>query len=176
MRVFIAIDLPENIKHYLASLQKKLPEGKMSLAKDFHLTLKFLGELTPERVERVKQLLQEVRFEELSAVTTEIGVFPNESHIRVIWIGLEPENDLLNLQQQIELPLANEFGKDKGFKAHLTLARVKFVSDKDKFWQQLMEIKTEKKTFSVKTFKLKESVLNPEGPVYKDLAVFPQPL
>ncbi|MFH1181731.1 MAG: RNA 2',3'-cyclic phosphodiesterase [Candidatus Woesearchaeota archaeon] len=176
MRVFIAIDLPEEVKKYLIELQKQLPEAKMSKTKDFHLTLKFLGELTPERVERVKQILREVKFEKFSATTTGMGVFPNESYIRVVWVGLEPEKEILQLQQQIEELLGRDFGKEKIFKAHLTLARVKFVADKDSFLRQLKEIKTERKTFAVEGFRLKESILSPKGPTYRDLAVFPQSL
>jgi 2'-5' RNA ligase len=91
----------------------------------------------------------------------------------VVWIGLEPEKEVLQLQQQIEELLGREFGKEKSFKAHLTLARVKFVDDKAKFLQQLKEIKTERLTFVVERFVLKESILSPNGPIYKDLAVFP---
>jgi|WetSurMetagenome_2_1015567.scaffolds.fasta_scaffold633985_1 RNA 2',3'-cyclic 3'-phosphodiesterase len=174
MRIFIAIDLPEEVKQYLSSIQ--LPEAKISKVKDFHLTLKFLGELTPDKVERVKLLLQEVKFEKFVAATTTIGVFPNENYIRVVWIGLEPEDKILALQQQIEALLCKEFGKEKSFKPHLTLARVKFMADKNSFLQHLKEIKTERKTFAVERFSLKESRLSPKGPEYRDLAVFPQSL
>jgi RNA 2',3'-cyclic 3'-phosphodiesterase len=170
MRVFIAIDLPKDVKEYLVSLQDHLPDAKMSKVKDFHLTLKFLGELTPDRVERVKQLLKEVKVEKFVAATTNIGVFPNENYVRVVWIGLEPEAEILKLQQQIETLLSKEFGKEKSFKPHLTLARIKFC-DKN-FIQQLKGIKTEQKTFGVERFSIKESILSPNGPEYKDLAVY----
>jgi RNA 2',3'-cyclic 3'-phosphodiesterase len=170
MRVFIAIDLPAEVKAYLVSLQKQLPEAKMSKVKDFHLTLKFLGELTPDKVDRVKQLLKEVKVEKFVAATTNISVFPDESYVRVVWIGLEPEAEIAKLQQQIETLLGKEFGKEKGFKAHLTLARIKFC-DKN-FTQQLKVIKTERKTFAVERFSIKESILSPNGPEYKDLAVY----
>jgi RNA 2',3'-cyclic 3'-phosphodiesterase len=172
MRVFIAIDLPEEVKKYLSSVQKQLPDARASFTKDFHLTLKFLGELTPDKIEKVKQLLLEVKFEKFVAGTTNIGVFPDENYIRVVWVGLEPENEILKLQQQIEALLGKEFGREKDFKAHLTLARIKFVSDKNSFLRQLKEIKTERLTFVVERFALKESILSPKGAKYKDLAVF----
>jgi 2'-5' RNA ligase len=172
MRVFIAIDLTEDVKNYLKGIQQQLPEAKLRTVKDFHLTLKFIGELTPERVERLKELLGEVKFGKFVVETAGIGVFPSEKYIRVVWIGLEPEEPLLKLQQQIEAVLAKEFRQEKNFKAHLTLARVKFVGDKAEFVRKLKEIKRERKKFVVERFILKKSTLTPEGPIYEDLAIY----
>ncbi|MBN2454144.1 RNA 2',3'-cyclic phosphodiesterase [Candidatus Woesearchaeota archaeon] len=176
MRVFIAIDMPDSVKEYLRKVQKLLPEAKMLPVRDFHLTLKFIGELTPERVEKLKNLLGNVKFEKFTASTDEVGVFPSENYVRVVWIGLKPEEPIIELQQQIEKALEGEFKQDNSFKAHLTLARVKFIGDKERFIRELKDIKTEKISFEVDRFRLKKSTLTPEGPVYADLALFPQPL
>ena len=172
MRVFIAIEVPEDVKNYLEKMQQQLPKGKLRLVKSFHLTLKFLGEITPDKVERIKQLLGNVKFEKFAAETSSMGIFPSENYIRVIWIGLEPEELILQLQRQVENALADEFKKERGFKTHLTLARVKYVDDKKEFAQELKKIKTERVKFIVESFKLKKSTLTGEGPVYEDLAVF----
>lgn len=178
MRVFIAIDLPQEVKDELASVQKQLSSAssataKMSLAKDFHLTLKFLGEITPAKAEVVKSCLGSVRFRSFSAAVSGLGVFPSENYIRVVWIGVEPKNDVLQLQKRIDGSLEKEFPKEKGFKPHLTLARVKFVSDKKQFIQQLRQIKPKIVRFAVEGFQLKKSTLSREGVVYEDLALYP---
>ncbi|MBI2143234.1 RNA 2',3'-cyclic phosphodiesterase [Candidatus Woesearchaeota archaeon] len=177
MRTFIAVDLPEEVKSELANAQRQLSSAvaaaaKMSLAHDFHLTLKFLGEITPAKVEIVKNCLGNVKFKSFSAAVTGIGVFPSESYIRVVWIGIEPEDGFIRLQKQVDDALEKEFPKEKGFKPHLTLARVKFVSNKELLKQQLQLIKVKSVKFTVNGFKLKKSTLTKEGAVYEDLAVY----
>src|SRR3989338_5619990 len=177
MRTFIAMDLPEEVKSELADAQRQLSSAasaaaKMSLAHDFHLTLKFLGEITPAKVEIVKNCLGNVKFKSFTAAVLGVGVFPSESYIRVVWIGIEPEDGFIRLQKQVDNTLEKEFPKDKDFKPHLTLARVKFVSDKSAFLQQLRQIKVKNIKFTVDRFKLKKSTLTKEGAVYEDLAVY----
>ncbi len=174
MRTFVAVDLPEEVKSELANAQRQLSSAaaKLSLAHDFHLTLKFLGEITPAKTEAVKSCLSNVKFKSFPAAVSGIGVFPSESYVRVVWAGIEPEDDFIRLQKLVDDALEKEFRKDKNFKPHLTLARVKFVSDKEQFKQQLQQIKVKRTTFAVKEFKLKKSALSSKGAVYEDLAVY----
>ncbi len=174
MRTFIAVDLSQEAKDELASVQKQLSTAaaKMSLAHDFHLTLKFLGEITPAKVDAVKKALSTVAFKKFTAAVSGVGVFPSESYVRVAWVGLEPEGEFVQLQKKIDDALDKEFPKEKGFKPHITLARVKFVSDKQQFRQQLQQIKASSMKFTVDSFKLKRSTLSSKGAVYEDLAVY----
>jgi 2'-5' RNA ligase len=104
-------------------------------------------------------------------------VFPSESYIRVVWIGLKGDGFLKKLQKEIEKKLEEfHFRKDFEFLPHLTLARVKFVSDKDRFISSLKKIEVEEKELEVKEFKLIKSTLTREGPVYEDVGVFSQSL
>lgn len=174
MRVFVAVDLPQEAKDELALVQKQLSSAaaKMSLARDFHLTLKFLGEITPAKVDVVKRALSNVAFKKFTATVAGVGVFPSENYARVVWAGVEPEEEFTGLQKLIDDALEKEFPKDKRFKPHLTLARVKFVSDKNAFFQQLRQIEVKSVKFTVNSFKLKKSTLTREGAVYEDLEVY----
>ncbi len=174
MRTFIAVDLPQEAKDELASVQKQLPTAaaKLSLAHDFHMTLKFLGEITPAKVDAVKNALSTVAFKKFTAAVAEVGVFPSENQVRVVWAGIEPEGEFVQLQKLIDEALDKEFPKEKGFKPHITLARVKFVQDKRQFQQQLQQIKASSVKFTVDSFKLKRSTLSNKGAVYEDLAVY----
>lgn len=177
MRVFVAVDLPEDVKNELVNAQKQLSQAaaaaaRMSLVKDFHLTLKFLGEITPAKVDVVKSCLGKVKFKGFAAAVAGIGVFPSENYIRVVWTGIEPEDGFVRLQKLVDDALEKEFKKEKGFKPHLTLARVKFVSDKESFLKQLRLVEVKKIGFSVTDFKLKRSTLSNKGAVYEDLAVY----
>ncbi len=175
MRCFVAVDLPEEVKDELRRLQQKIRECsdlRASFTKDFHITLKFLGELTPPKAEEVKKKLSICRFKKSAAKLDSTGVFPNESRIRVVWAGIEPEDEILKLQKEVDEALQANFAKEKDFKAHITLARVKYIGDKKAFLQLLKNTAVEKIRFEVNGFKLKRSILTAEGPVYEDLEAY----
>ena len=174
MRCFVAVDIPEDVKNALKTVQSDLRKSDMkgSFTKDFHLTLKFLGELTQEKVEFVKKSLSSVKFRKFATGLNAVGVFPGETYIRVVWVGLTPDDEVIKLQKSVDEELQKDFKKEKQFKAHLTLARVKYVADKERFMKQLKSIHIEKKDFTVNEFKLKRSTLTAEGPVYEDLEVY----
>lgn len=172
MRLFIAIDFNE-LKDYLSGLQKLLPSNaRLSLTKDFHLTLKFLGEVQPNDVEKIILALKNVNFHKFEVFLDSIGIFPTENYIRVVWIGLNPEEKVIELQGNIEKSLEKMFRKEKDFKAHITLARVREPEDKKSFVEHVKKIKVESKKIEVKYFRLVKSTLTSQGPVYEDLAVF----
>lgn len=176
MRAFIAFEIPEEIKKVLIEAQSQLDKckAKLKITKDFHLTLKFLGEIDEKKVEEIKKKLNEIKFDSFETSLTNIGVFPGENSIRVVWVGLnDSENKITGLQKEVDSKMETlGFKKDTRFHPHLTLARIKFVKDKQDFIKSLKEIKIEKKAFEVSEFKLIKSTLTGEGPVYEDLAVF----
>ena len=172
MRVFVAVDTPKSVVEELKMIQKSLREAELKLVKDFHLTLKFLGDVPEPRIEMVKEALKKIKFKPFKTQLTEIGVFPNPNYIKVVWVGISPDN-FISLQKQVDDVFEKlGFKRDKRFHPHLTLARVKFVKDKEGFKKTLREIKVEKWEFEVNEFKLIKSMLTKQGPIYEDLAVF----
>ena len=172
MRLFIAIDFNE-LKDYFMELQKQLPNNaRLSLVKPFHLTLKFLGEVQPDNIDEIIEILRTIKFEPFAVFTDSVGIFPTENYIRVVWIGLKPEEKVLELQKQIDESLKGLFRKEKDFKAHITLCRVKYPEDKKLFLEQINNIKVENEGIEIKDFRLVKSTLTPKGPVYEDLEVF----
>ena len=171
MRLFIAIDFNE-LKNYFSELQKSLPTHSLSLTKSFHLTLKFLGEVQQDKVEDIIGILQKIRFEHFDINLDKLGIFPNENYIRVVWIGLNPENKVFAVQKQVDESLKNLFKEEKDFKAHITLARIQHLEDNNSFLEQLKKIRVENKKIEVRDFRLVKSTLTPQGPVYGDLEVF----
>ena len=171
MRAFIAIEISEEVNKLLEDLQKKFQGlGKINFTKEpHHLTLKFLGEVNEKQVLKIKTLLKEVKLKSFELELTEMGVFPNENYIKVIWVGVKGRVN--ELQQRIDSRLAEIFPKDERFHAHITLGRVKFVKDKQKI-KEILETKVPNLKFEVKEFKLIKSELTPEGPKYEDLGTF----
>lgn len=172
MRLFIAIDF-NGLKDYLVGLQNLLPKNaRLSMTKSFHLTLKFLGEVHPDRIEDIIVILSGIKFDGFSVTVDSIGIFPTENYIRVVWAGIRPEDKVLELQKKIDESLKEMFKKEKDFKAHITLARVKYPEDKKGFVDSIRKIVVENKKIEVKDFRLVKSALTPKGPVYEDLAIF----
>lgn len=174
MRCFIAIDVSEQFYDYFKELQNNLKTNiKATFTKTFHLTLKFLGEIEENKVEKVKDSLKNIKFEPFKVSLSNLGVFPNENYIRVIWIGLEPKDKIIEFQQKIDNELISlKFKKEKKFHPHITLARVKHIEDKKEFITNLKQIKTQNLEFNINSFKLIKSTLTPEGPVYEDLGIY----
>lgn len=172
MRLFIAIDFNE-LKDYFVYLQTQLPKNaKLSLTKAFHITLKFLGEVQPDKAEKIVAILKKIECVAFSVFLDSIGIFPTENYIRVVWVGIKPEDKILELQKNVDELLNPMFKKEKDFKAHITIARVKYPEDKKAFLEGLKKIKVENKKIDVKIFKLIKSTLSRQGPIYEDLAVF----
>lgn len=172
MRLFIAIGF-DGLKDYFLELQKQLPKNaRLGLTKSFHITLKFLGEVQPNNVEKIDDALKNIKFKHFSVHLDSIGIFPTENYIRVVWVGLKPESEILELQKQIDESLKQLFKKENDFKAHITIARVKYPENKKSFVEEIKKINVESKKIEVKDFRLVKSTLAPKGPVYEDLAVF----
>lgn len=176
MRVFVAMDIPKNIREKIKKLQKKIPEfkGKFTEAENLHLTLKFLGNVNEEKIELVKEKLRSIKIKKFESVIDEIGFFDNRRSDKytkqiVIWLHMA---NCEELQKEIDEKLSDLFEKEKRFMGHLTIARVKDVKNKKEFLGELNEIKLDKLKFLVENFKLKKSVLSREGPAYEDISIY----
>ena len=88
--------------------------------------------------------LKEIKFSPFSLTLDKIGVFPSENYIRVVWVGVKPTEDVIELQRKIEDSLEEfKFKEDLKFHPHITLARVKSVDDREGFAKNLKDIKVE---------------------------------
>ena len=174
MRTFIAINLPKEIKDYLFDLQKelknKLPAKINWVAKkNLHITLKFLGETTEQNKKEICEILKNIKLKEFEVELDQIGTFPSENLIKVIWIGLKPEKQLIGLQHQIDAETIKFSNREQKFQTHLTLGRVKLVKNKEKFTKTIKEIETKKLKFKITKFEFMESILTKDGPKYKTI-------
>lgn len=82
MRTFIAIEIPEKIKREIEKIQNQLPEfdGKLTKRENLHLTLKFLGEVDEEKIEKVKEKLKEIKYKGFEAKLDKIGFLITGNH------------------------------------------------------------------------------------------------
>ena len=165
MRLFIAIDISQEVRDYLINIQSKLDKS-LRFVSSFHLTLKYLGDVHEDLIPKINSKLDEIKFDTFELELSEIGVFPNENFIKVIWIGVKEQPKIMEIQNQVEEKLKEfNFKKEFNFHPHITLAR---VNKKIKF----PDIKIQNKTFPVSKFYLYHSTLTPQGPIYKKVKEF----
>jgi len=171
-RCFICIDLPFKTRKYLEEVQEILKKksffhGKFTEFENLHLTLKFLGEISEEKIEEVKARLKKIKFSIFPVRLDEIGVF-SERFINIIWIKLCGKG-VFELQKQIDDALLGLFEGEKKFMSHVTIARPKKVFDKRIFLDYLSKMKIKKEDFNAEGFFLKSSNLREDGPVYSTI-------
>jgi 2'-5' RNA ligase len=183
-RVFLAIDLPDDIKAQLVAIQDKLKfllEGvRWTRPEGIHLTLKFFGTIVDKDIARISEVVERhtKNARPIALHGEKMGAFPNFQRPRVLWLGLNGDIERLSaLQRAIETDL-DRYGYTKekrGFKPHLTLGRAK--SSRGIILGLPEAIKRED-TYKVEQFDsngltLFVSKLKPGGAVYTKLAYFP---
>jgi 2'-5' RNA ligase len=185
MRTFIAIDLDEEIKNNLISFISeldKLTSGARSIKwvkpEGMHLTLKFLGEISGEKVREIGNALKTISEQYQSFVLKfkGSGSFPPGSrNPRVLWIGIEEEETLKALQFHLEGELEKlGFPREKRkFHPHLTLGRVKTPSHMKEVLSLFEKNKeTNFGEMQAKRLTFFQSILKPSGAEYSALSEF----
>ena len=179
MRVFIAIDIDEQIRKALGRLQNKM-RSKADIRKGdvkwvspdvMHLTLKFLGEIKDVQSVDVCNITKEVasRHKNFELEIETVGYFGGKS-ARVLWVstGQNCEN-LLQLQGDLEQELASAGWprETRKFAGHLTLCRVRNSKAGVKLARMTEEYKDLKLgTVFVDSVCVYQSQLTPKGPIY----------
>ena len=172
MRCFIAVDVANPLVGPFIDELSELGAGLRPVkAENVHLTLKFLGEVSEEKIERIKDAL-DVSLAGFRAFETTLhgtGAFPSTNYMRVVWIGMQKNRDrIIEMQKAIDENLAPlGFDLEKKFHPHLTVARVK--SQKGKGRLKAFITKNQEREFGnlmVGAVLLKKSVLSPKGPTY----------
>ena len=168
MRLFIAIDLPLEAKNSLDSLKPELSKIRARLVpKDnYHVTLKFLGEVEDEFVPRIISSLQEIKFQPFRVSLEAAGAFPGEHIANSIWVSAGPAEHLMRVKELVDRALPR-FRDEHAFKAHITLARLESEDVRDVLAR--INQRLEKKEILVSRVTLYKSTLTPKGPVYEKL-------
>lgn len=170
MRLFIAVEIPEELHKKTDEIKRKIQSKGLKLTKDNHITLKFLGEIPEHKVEDIVNRLKEIAFSPIEIKILHLGAFPNLNKPRVIHLQCESPG-LIELASKVSNAL-KEYPDDKPFIPHITLARVKFLNNKAELIDTIKDIKISHEEFMITCFYLKQSILKPEGPEYNNIEVF----
>ncbi|MBF0542755.1 MAG: RNA 2',3'-cyclic phosphodiesterase [Nitrospirae bacterium] len=132
VRSFIAVNLTKELKTKIAndiSCIKYLKGIKWISPENLHITLKFLGDISVEDINGIKQILSDIasKTQPFEISLNRIGCFPNIKHPNVVWIGINDNGRLSDIFRDIDYRLSEIDIKkdDRSFSPHLTIGRIK---------------------------------------------------
>jgi 2'-5' RNA ligase len=181
VRLFVALEIPTAVRESLAALLdslRALSSGPRWVRPgNLHVTLKFIGQWQPDRLEALRNALATVQLDQ--PVTLDfhgLGFFPNEKRPRVFWAGIEASPNLITLASEIERA-TEKLGiqrEQRPFSPHLTLARFEPPGLPEKLRGAIQEnVAREFGALHSSEFRLIESKLKPSGAEYTTLQTFP---
>lgn len=182
IRTFVAIDIPQDVKaqigKIITKMQLLIEPVRWVKPKNLHVTLKFLGEITPAQVEQVKACAENVskQHSPFKLHFTGIGGFPNLKKPRVIWTGIDiTPNPLQPVYQTLEDGLAAVgFEREtRPFRVHLTLGRIRDPRRVQLDLDALRNLYFRTDNFTVAELIVMRSDLQRGGPVYTPQGVYP---
>jgi 2'-5' RNA ligase len=181
VRLFVALDLPNLVRHaiteLIANLQPKSRSARWIKPENLHITLKFIGHVSDEKLSPIQTALSSINSTQpVELHFRGMGFFPNEHRPRAFWCGIASSPNLSELAADIDrtlLPLGIE-AETRPFTPHLTLARFK----SDEGIRDVVHAATDMKSTDFGTatetnFHLYESLLKSTGAQYNRVASFP---
>ncbi len=126
MRLFVALDLPWEVKEELSDLSCNIPGARWVPADNFHITLRFIGEASRLQAEEIDLALATLRGRSFQFSLSGLGWFEKYGKVSMLWAGVERNADLARLQSKVETAL-HRVGippDRRRFTPHVTLARM----------------------------------------------------
>jgi len=180
MRLFVAMDIPEDVRGSLAALIAKLRpacrNARWVRVEGLHVTLKFIGETSPEKTGAIKAALASIPSRAPIPISFRgLGFFPDERRPHVLWAGIKGGTELAALAGAVETAL-EPLGiprEEREFSPHLTLARLETPRVLEALREAVKKAGHLKLGVTIaKEFHLYQSVLKPRGAEYTRLATF----
>jgi len=168
LRLFVGVALPPELKLSLSLLATGLPGAKWVDPGNYHLTLRFIGEIAEGQAEDVDAALAQIHAPSFAVTLATVDHFG----MRQLWVGVERNDALRHLQQKIESALTRlGFAPDeRRYTPHVTLARLKGTGAA-RLQAYLSEHALYRAPpFRVERFSLIASYLTKSGAIYEDQA------
>lgn len=177
MRLFIAspltLEIESQLGEIIADFRGKGGSVRWVKPENIHLTLRFLGETEESRVPKIISEIDRITvdFKPVATSINSLGAFPNLRRPRVIWLGLdETAEAIAKMARQFELSMRKlRFEKEKPFRAHLTLGRVKKPQGMQNLLEYLETYALEPIPVTFDRVVLFKSTLTPKGSIYERL-------
>ena len=125
-RLFVAVSPPDHVAEELERMCVGLPGARWSDPEQYHLTLRFMGEVDGLVFDQVAEALAEVTFEPFDIQLEGFGCFPPRGQPKVLWAGVNPKQPLIDLRRRVERVMRSARIATEGRKytPHLTVARL----------------------------------------------------
>ena len=175
MRLFVGLDLPWEVRERLDNLSGAIPGARWIPSENFHITLRFIGEVPRHLAEEIDHSLAALRGRGFGLVLTGIGTFAKGGREVSLWAGVERNPALDHLQSKIETALqrAGLPAERRRFQPHVTLARLDGAPDgKLASFVQAHNLFRDG-PIPVQHFTLFSSLLGKEGSVYTAEVEYP---
>ncbi len=182
MRTFIAIAVPESVLRSCEDIMARLKElnlqGRFAKSESIHLTLQFLGNIEEDQIAPIARVLEQAGsgVASFDLEVSQLGVFPNLAHPRVVWIGVEPVDGLMTLQSEIQegLKLLGFPQVNRDFHPHLTLLRLKSRKNLDGLSEYFQAEGSQQRAgvIPVGEIHLYQSILKRQGAEHRKLLTF----
>lgn len=185
-RLFLAVPLPDGTRAEIGDLSTRLQKGaRFTTARlswvqpdSIHLTLAFLGDTAPEKVEAIAAAAGRAAggFSPLRIEIKRLGVFPDWHRPRVLWAGLRDRTHQIETLQRALADALERIGLPsdrKPFRPHLTLARIKSLAGLEPL-RSIVESHQEYRLtpFGAGELVMFRSELNPAGAIHTPLGRF----
>ncbi len=182
MRAFLAMEIDDYLKDDMIETQKILGNTtsarlKLVEKENLHVTMKFFGDVTDEKLEEIADTIDYVKeeYEPYSMKLSRVGAFPNIRRPKVIWIGChDAEKTTADLMQNLDYNFEKiGFDLERSYHPHITIARVKQTYDEQRLSNNLKALQSNYYgEMEVYKLTLKSSTLTPKGPIYDTIEEF----
>jgi 2'-5' RNA ligase len=174
IRLFVAIDLPDEVAEPLARLQTGVPGARWQTREQLHLTLRFIGEVDERDAAAIDDALAAIHEPRFTLELKTVGAFGGKNP-RALWAGVAANDALKHLQRKIETAL-QRLGleaEERKYTPHVTLARLRGTPP-----GAVMDYITDHALyasgpFEARAFTLFSSHLSPNGSIYTPERVYP---
>jgi len=174
-RLFVAIDLPDEVKNAIDGIVSRALDGARLVPREqLHLTLRFIGDGDEKIFEAIKKELGSIRATPFSLTLKGAGHFPRGREPSVLWVGMEENGPLLDLQKKIEQSIVNAgiAADERRFSPHITIARLRETPLAQVASLEEQHRQFRAGPFHVEEFYLYSSVLTRDGAIHKREAVY----
>jgi len=174
IRLFVALEIPTDLRSRLSLLQGGVPGARWVTAEQYHLTLRFIGEVNESVARDIDDILSALHAACFMVEITGVGEFGGKLP-RALWAGIRPCSELVHLQKKIESAI-QRLGlpaEERKFTPHVTLARLRNSPSK-----KVMDFVGHNSSFTggafeATRFALFSSHLGSTGAVYNVEQVYP---
>ena len=175
IRIFIALELPEEVKKEILEIQRQLviKDAKIRWVskENTHLTLKFLGGVEESLMPNIYETINRASksFNSFQLNLSNAGLFPNKGRPKIIWAGIGGRtSELESLSENCDSAM-HRIGfkrENRKFKPHVTIGRIKSLSDAEDLSQRLNDLEVDPIEFEAAKINIIKSDLTSSGAVY----------